>query len=89
VPGKRLAVFGLLSDKDLDGVLGELTGCFSSWAVAPLPTPRSRSGAGDCTALQNLGAQVTSYPSVAQALEAQCAHATAMTKSFCSGLFIA
>jgi len=27
--------------------------------------------------LQNLGAQVTSYPSIALALEAQCAHATA------------
>jgi dihydrofolate synthase/folylpolyglutamate synthase len=77
VPGKRLAVFGLLSDKDLNGVLGELTGCFSSWAVAPLPTPRSRSEQEIATALQNLGAQVTSYPGVAQALEAQCAHATA------------
>jgi dihydrofolate synthase/folylpolyglutamate synthase len=77
VKGKRLAVFGLLSDKDLDGVLSELTACFDSWAVAPLPTPRSRSAQEIAEALQNLGAVVTSYPSVAQALEAQCAHATA------------
>ena len=76
VAGERLAVFGLLNDKDLDGVLSELAGCFSSWAVAPLPTPRSRSGQEIAQALENLGALVTSYPSVAQALEAQCAHAT-------------
>jgi dihydrofolate synthase/folylpolyglutamate synthase len=77
VAGKRLAVFGLLNDKDLDGVLTELTPCFSTWAVAPLPTPRSRSEQEIAQALQNLGATVTSYPSVARALEAQCAHATA------------
>jgi dihydrofolate synthase/folylpolyglutamate synthase len=77
VAGKRLAVFGLLNDKDLDGVLTELTPCFSTWAVAPLPTPRSRPEQEIAQALQNLGATVTSYPSVARALEAQCAHATA------------
>jgi dihydrofolate synthase/folylpolyglutamate synthase len=77
VTGQRLAVFGLLNDKDLDGVLRALTGRFSSWAVAPLPTPRSRSGQEIAQVLQNLGAQVASYPSVAMALEAQCAHATA------------
>ncbi len=77
VAGKRLAVFGLLNDKDLNGVLTELTHCFSHWAVAPLPTARSRSAQEIAQALQNLGATVTSYPSVAQALEAQCALATA------------
>jgi dihydrofolate synthase/folylpolyglutamate synthase len=77
VRGKRLAVFGLLNDKDLDGVLNELTSCFEHWGVAPLPTARSRSGEEIARALQNLGAPVTSYSSVALALEAQCAHATA------------
>ncbi len=77
VSGKRLAVFGLLNDKDLDGVLGELHCCFSNWAVAPLPTLRSRSEQEIAQALQNLGAVVTSYPSVALALQAQCAQATA------------
>ncbi len=76
VKGKRLAVFGLLNDKDLSGVLSALTACFDSWAVAPLPTPRSRSEQEIAETLQNLGAVVTSYPSVALALEAQCAHAT-------------
>lgn len=77
VSGKRLAVFGLLNDKDLEGVLTELASSFDSWAVAPLPTPRSRTGQEIAIALQNLGAVVTSYPSVALALEAQCARATA------------
>lgn len=76
VAGKRLAVFGLLADKDLEGVLAELGDTFQSWAVAPLPTPRSRSEVEIAQALQNLGATVTSYPSVAHALEAQCAQAT-------------
>ncbi|QKF49095.1 Dihydrofolate synthase/folylpolyglutamate synthase [Pseudomonas graminis] len=77
VAGRRLAVFGLLSDKDLQGVLAELGETFSSWAVAPLPTPRSRPAQEIEQALQNLGARVTSHPSIALALEAQCAHATA------------
>ncbi|SEJ94288.1 dihydrofolate synthase / folylpolyglutamate synthase [Pseudomonas sp. NFR16] len=77
VSGRRLAVFGLLNDKDLDGVLAELADRFSSWAVAPLPTPRSRPAQEIAQALQNLGAHVTSYASVALALEAQCNQATA------------
>jgi dihydrofolate synthase/folylpolyglutamate synthase len=76
VAGKRLAVFGLLNDKDLDGVLEQLSDTFSCWAVAPLPTPRSRPAEEIEQALQNLGARVTSHPSIALALEAQCAHAT-------------
>ncbi len=76
VVGKRLAVFGLLSDKDLDGVVGELVSSVQDWAVAPLPTPRTRPVAQLQSALQNLGAEVASYDSVALALEAQCARAT-------------
>ena len=76
VAGKRLAVFGLLSDKDLDGVVMPLSPVIDEWAVAPLPTSRSRSAEELHSALENLGARVTSYQSVALALEAQCAHAT-------------
>lgn len=75
--GRRLAVFGLLNDKDLVGVVTALADSMQSWAVAALPTPRSLSAEEIAHALQNLGAQVTSYPSIALALEAQCAHATA------------
>ncbi|WP_144171803.1 bifunctional tetrahydrofolate synthase/dihydrofolate synthase [Pseudomonas sp. Kh13] len=75
--GRRLAVFGLLADKDLDGVVAPLQGLVDDWAVAPLDTPRSRPAAELATALTNVGAAVKSYASVDAALEGQCAQATA------------
>ena len=76
VVGKRLAVFGLLSDKDIDGVVSELTASVQDWAVAPLPTPRSRPAEELRVALYRHGAQVSAYDSIALALDAQCALAT-------------
>ncbi|SHN25076.1 dihydrofolate synthase / folylpolyglutamate synthase [Pseudomonas asturiensis] len=76
IVGERLAVFGLLSDKDLEGVVCELASSIQDWAVAPLPTSRSRPAAELHAALENLGVRVKSYSSIALALEAQCAHAT-------------
>lgn len=73
--GRRLAVFGLLADKDLDGVLAPLLGKIDSWAVAELPTPRTRSGEALQAALQARDAHATHYPSIAAALDAQCAQA--------------
>jgi len=87
VSGKRLAVFGLLADKDLKGVLAELAGSIQDWAVAPLPSPRSCSAEELQAALQNLGAQVTSYQSVALALDAQCARATVEDEILLFGSF--
>ncbi|MFJ4144815.1 bifunctional tetrahydrofolate synthase/dihydrofolate synthase [Pseudomonas sp. NPDC089734] len=87
VAGKRLAVFGLLADKDLEGVVAELVSGVQQWAVAPLPTPRSRPAAELQSVLQNLGAQAASYDSVAQALEAQCAIATADDEILLFGSF--
>jgi dihydrofolate synthase/folylpolyglutamate synthase len=87
VSGKRLAVFGLLADKELEGVVSELASGIDNWAVAPLPTSRSRPASDLQAALQNLGANVTSYPSVALALEAQCAHATADDEILLFGSF--
>jgi len=72
-----MAVCCLLSGKDLPGGVAEWSETFSSWAVAPLPTPRSRPAQEIEQALQNLGARVTSHPSIALAIEAQCDHATA------------
>ena len=85
--GRRLAVFGLLVDKDLDGVVAPLLGSVQSWAVAPLDTPRRRPAVELETALQNLGAPVTSYASVTAALEAQCAVATAEDEILLFGSF--
>lgn len=73
--GRRLAVFGLLSDKDLDGVIAPLLSAIDCWAVAALPTTRSRSDEDLELALQQRGAQVARYSSIGAALEAQCSHA--------------
>lgn len=75
LPGKRLAVFGLLADKDLSGVVGPLLSEVDNWAVAPLPTSRSREVAELQAHLQHCGAQVVAYASVQAALEAQCEQA--------------
>lgn len=87
VKGRRLAVFGLLADKDLAGVLAPLRGQVADWAVTPLDTPRSRPAAELADALTNLGATVKSYASVAAALEGQCAQATADDQILLFGSF--
>ena len=87
VAGRRLAVFGLLADKDLDGVVGQLSASVQHWAVAPLDSPRARPVADLQVALQNLGAAVTSYASVADALEGQSAQATAEDEILLFGSF--
>lgn len=87
VTGRRLAVFGLLADKDLDGVVGELSASVQHWAVAPLDSARARPVADLHAALQNLGASVTSYASVAEALEGQSAQATADDEILLFGSF--
>lgn len=68
---KRLAVFGLLCDKDLNGVIEPLLAHIESWAAAPLPTPRSRSATELADALREQGARVQACDNVVQALEAQ------------------
>lgn len=85
--GRRLAVFGLLADKDLEGVIAPLAASISQWAVTPLPTARTRPAAELEQALANLGANVASYASVEQALEAQCAQATADDEILLFGSF--
>lgn len=75
VAGQRTAVFGLLADKDLQGVVEPLAGTFSRWSVAPLPTPRSRPAGELAQVLANLGANVASHDSVAAALAFECERA--------------
>ncbi|CAD5109749.1 bifunctional tetrahydrofolate synthase/dihydrofolate synthase [Zestomonas carbonaria] len=85
--GRRLAVFGLLADKDLHGVLAPLLDRVQDWAVAPLPTPRTRPAAELEAALLNAGASVTAYPDVAAALVAQCERAAAGDEILLFGSF--
>ena len=87
VAGKRLAVFGLLADKDLDGVVSQLNPAIAHWAVAPLDTPRSRTAGEVRAALQGLGASVAVFDSVSTALEAQSELATAEDEILLFGSF--
>ena len=72
IAGRRLAVFGLLADKDLLGVINAMHGEFAHWAVVDLPSVRSRPAAELQHELLKTGALVSQYRSVAEALEAQC-----------------
>lgn len=69
--GRRHAVFGALSDKDVAGVIAAMQGCFDSWAVSSLPTPRSLPAAQLQQLLLEAGEQVSSHDDIAQALEHQ------------------
>ena len=73
--GQRWAVFGLLADKDLPGVVSPLLSLVAGWAVAPLDTPRSRSADDLAEHLRGQGAAVVQYPDVRTALDAQCEQA--------------
>ncbi|GAA6130130.1 bifunctional tetrahydrofolate synthase/dihydrofolate synthase [Halopseudomonas sabulinigri] len=65
---ERVAVFGLLADKDLAGVHLPLQGMFSRWYVAPLDSPRSRPAAELAEHLSERGEQVKACSSIAEAL---------------------
>ncbi|PKM05181.1 MAG: bifunctional tetrahydrofolate synthase/dihydrofolate synthase [Gammaproteobacteria bacterium HGW-Gammaproteobacteria-6] len=68
-PMRRQAVFGLLADKDLDGVIAPFAGLFQGWSVAPLPNSRSLAADQLKQALQSRNEPVTAYPSIAAAIE--------------------
>ncbi|MHA6494474.1 bifunctional tetrahydrofolate synthase/dihydrofolate synthase [Pseudomonas borbori] len=87
IPGRRLAVFGLLADKDLAGVLQPLLSEVAEWAVAPLLTSRTRSAAELLVHLQNKRAQASAHVSVLAALEAQCERASADDEILLFGSF--
>ncbi|MBU1330383.1 MAG: bifunctional tetrahydrofolate synthase/dihydrofolate synthase [Gammaproteobacteria bacterium] len=72
---RRYAVFGLLADKDLAGVVAPLLTVFADWAVAPLATVRSRPVEQLQAHLQAQGATVSAWASVSEALRAQCERA--------------
>lgn len=67
--GPRHAVFGLLADKDLSGIVSELHGFFDRWAVAPLSSARSRPARDLVTHLVATGERAEAYDSVGHALQ--------------------
>ncbi|MCU1716016.1 bifunctional tetrahydrofolate synthase/dihydrofolate synthase [Pseudomonas sp. 5P_3.1_Bac2] len=83
----RYAVFGLLADKDLPGVVTPLLPYVASWAVATLPTSRSRDGSELQAYLQSCGQAASCYESLQAALEAQCEQAAAGDEILLFGSF--
>jgi dihydrofolate synthase/folylpolyglutamate synthase len=54
------AVFGMLADKDIDGVVAALRPRIDQWYVAPLPGPRGATAARVATALRQAGVDAAS-----------------------------
>lgn len=73
---KRLAVFSMLADKDIDSVLSLLQDQFDEWLVAPLPLPRGLSAEALQVHLQAAGiGNVRFFGSVAEAYRAALSEA--------------
>lgn len=74
--GRRLAVLGMLRDKDVAGVARPLRTLVDAWFVAGLPGPRGLSGEALRTLLAADGIEVAGiHPDVPHALKAACATA--------------
>lgn len=85
--GSRQAVFGLLADKDLSGVVSALSGTFESWSTAPLPSPRSRAAEELTEYLIATGERASSFESVAEALQKALDESPASTEIVVFGSF--
>lgn len=83
----RHAIFGLLSDKDLPGVVAPLSGLFESWAVTPLPSPRSRSAEELAEHLIARGERAERFESIADALRDALDNTPATTEIVIFGSF--
>ena len=71
LPGRTVAVLGMLADKDVAGVLAPLIGLIDAWQVAGLDGPRGASAQQLATALTALGvAAVNVHVDVAAACRA-------------------
>jgi len=70
-----LAVFGLLNDKNLSGVITPLLPLVQEWATATLPAARSHCSEKLADELKSRGAIAKPYPSINDALNAQCQRA--------------
>lgn len=65
---KRLAVFSVLQDKDLSGMIDELKNEFNAWYIAPLSTARALACDKIIAALHAAGEnEVFVFPSIAEA----------------------
>jgi dihydrofolate synthase/folylpolyglutamate synthase len=91
---RTFAVFGMLADKDIDGVVSVLAPRVDSWYVAPLPGPRGASAARLAESLADAGVDVQAirtFDNIADAFDAarSDAHDTDRIAAFGSFLTVA
>jgi dihydrofolate synthase/folylpolyglutamate synthase len=71
LPGRTMAVLGMLADKDVAGVLAPLAGLIETWHLADLPGPRGADAGHLAAQLGALGVTATHmHPDVATACRA-------------------
>ena len=70
--GRVFAVFALLADKDLEGVVAALRSRIAHWYVAGLDGPRGMTGMALAERLTELGCQATPHADLATAWYAAC-----------------
>lgn len=85
--GRTLAVFAMLSDKDIGGVIQALLPQVSVWFVASIDAPRGESAHNLQQRLQVFGAEVSAYGHVGQAMLAAYQVATENDRIIVFGSF--
>ncbi|MDO4249215.1 MAG: bifunctional tetrahydrofolate synthase/dihydrofolate synthase [Neisseria sp.] len=84
----RIAVFSMLSDKDIDGVLEIVKDQFDSWYIAPLDMPRGMDVDALRKKLHTQGIeQIEEYPHIADAYRAALAGASENDRIIVFGSF--
>jgi dihydrofolate synthase/folylpolyglutamate synthase len=87
--GRTSAVFAMLKDKDIDGVIRELSSAFDAWLVAGIDAPRGAPGESLAQRLSAVGIDrpVTVFASVTEAYRYALSHATEDDKIVVFGSF--
>lgn len=85
--GRTLAVFAMLSDKDIGGVIQALLSQVSIWFVASIDAPRGEHAYNLQQRLQTFGAEVSAYDHVGQAMLAAYRVATENDRIIIFGSF--
>lgn len=84
---KTFAVFSMLKDKDIAGVVRAIKGQVDVWMVAGINVPRGASSAEMALVLAGEGAQVREFPSIENALQQACNEASENDRIIAFGSF--
>ena len=70
VPGRTLAVFSALADKDIAGIIAPLRSCVDHWCIAGLDVPRGLEAEALARRVASPGLSLSRHPRVPEALAA-------------------